>query len=535
MPPLTGRNLLLEEPIRLASILESSLHHRAAVPSLTKVVGTVGGRSRSVEALEALLRAGMTVARFDFSHGGADYQQHTLDNLRAAMRRTKKLCAVMLDTVGAELMIANPGGAPIALAAGHDITLSPSCCTASASCLPISFHGLAQAVRAGDEIFVGQYLFTGTETTSVWLQVQEARGADVVCSIRNSTTLAGPFFTAHAARVRIDIPTLTAMDRQHIATWGRRNNVDIISLSFTRHPDDVAQARALLRSLGDLEQTQIYAKIENMQGLQHVEGILEAADGIILSRGNLGIDLPPEKVFGVQKRALALCNLAGKPAVITRVVDSMVDAPRPTRAEATDVANAVLDGADALLLGAETLRGLYPAATVETVGHICAQAERVFNHAAYFKSTLKAVPDPMSHLETICASAVRTAEKVRAAALVVFTSSGHTARLVCKYKPSMPVLALMVPRVSTNQLSWHLVGPFQAHQCLAVRGLFPILADVMSRGGSAGSSTWAPEEALLQLALERGQAMGVVRARDRVIVVQKLRDAFAVRIVEAFT
>ncbi|CAI5526142.1 unnamed protein product, partial [Closterium sp. Naga37s-1] len=526
-----GRNLLLEEPIRLASILEPSFHHqRAAVPSLTKVVGTVGGTSRSVEALEALLRAGMTVARFDFSHGDADYHQHTLDNLRIAMHRTKKLCAVMLDTVGAELIIANPGGAPITLTAGRDITLSPACSAASASCLPLSFHGLAQAVRAGDEIFVGQYLFTGAETTSVWLQVRETRGADVVCCIRNSTTLAGHFFTAHAARVRMDIPTLTAADRQHIATWGRRNSVDIISLSFTRHPDDVAQTRELLDSLGDLSQTQIYAKVETMQGLRNFEGIAEVADGIILSRGNLGIDVPPEKVFGVQKWAVAQCNVRGKPAVITRVLDSMVLSPRPTRAEATDVANAVLDGADAVLLGAETLRGLFPAATVATVAHICAQAERVFNHTGHFNRTVKALPDPVSHLEIICSSAVRTAEKVRAAAIIAFTSSGHTARLVCKYKPSMPVLALMVPHVSTDQLSWHLMGPFQAHQCLAVRGLFPILADVMTH---ASISAWTPEEWVLQAALERAGAMGMVRGRDRVIVVQKIRDAFAVRIVHA--
>ncbi|CAI7896868.1 unnamed protein product [Closterium sp. NIES-54] len=866
----------------------SPTQQRGAVPSLTKVVGTVGGTSRSVEVLEALLRAGMTVARFDFSHGDADYHQHTLDNLRIAMHRTKKLCAVMLDTVGAELIIPNPGGAPITLTAGSDITLSPACSAASASCLPLSFHGLAQglsvwvawrvdrhgtyhgstwqhsvrhpvlppahpthaplhalpcepqrqAVRAGDEIFVGQYLFTGAETTSVWLQVRarrmcchvardvvwckfkscslcmlmcvmlhgrvthgcalgawhqvrETRGADVVCCIRNSTTLAGHFFTAHAARVRraaimacserithshvaperhvarfqphvcmplrhsvrphaplphphaslpclvctctlppsllphlapmtrhqvrMDIPTLTAADRQHIATWGRRNSADIISLSFTRHPDDVAQTRELLDSLGDLSQTQIYAKVETMQGLRNFEGIAEVADGIILSRGNLGIDVPPEKVFGVQKWAVAQCNVRGKPAVITRVLDSMVLSPRPTRAEATDVANAVLDGgverggkkgvywtrgcgatgrgdAEGAVprchrghCGAHLRSGEQALLSLLLPAHCYTQRQRSTNtaplhlpacshlhpfpsppcpygtawhgrrsvcsttrgtstersrrcptpsrtsrssapprYAAPRTSSLPPLPSSLeppcgqrhnmawhpstackpspcafvspSHLfgplsaalclsHSICSQPpaqatclsvlplraslgvplppqVRTAEKVRAAAIIAFTSSGHTARLVCKYKPSMPVLALMVPHVSTDQLSWHLMGPFQAHQCLAVRGLFPILADVMThcmvngtpvsmppsatillsplrpcavaRGAwQASRGAWTPEEWVLQTALERAGAMGMVRGRDRVIVVQKIRDAFAVRIVHA--
>ncbi len=152
-----------------------------------------------------------------------------------------------------------------------------------------------------------------------------------------------------------------------MSTWGVHNQIDFLSLSYTRHADDVRLARSHLSKLGDLCQTQILAKIENCEGLAQFDEILNEADGIILSRGNLGIDLPPEKVFLFQKVALNKCNFAGKPAVITRVVDSMVESPCPTRAEATDVANAVLDGTDAVLLGAETLRGLYPIETITTV------------------------------------------------------------------------------------------------------------------------------------------------------------------------
>ncbi|KAG2578452.1 hypothetical protein PVAP13_6NG213900 [Panicum virgatum] len=201
---------------------------------------------------------------------------------------------------------------------------------------------------------------------------------------------------------------------QVIRKRGAPNKIEFLSLSYTRYAEDVRQAREFLSKLGDLSQTQIFAKIENVEGLNHFDEILAEADDIILSRGNLGIDLPPEKVFLFQKSALHKCNMAGKPAVVTRVVDSMTDNLRPTRAEATDVANAVLDGSDVILLGAETLRGLYPVETISTVGRICAEAEKVFNQDLYYKRTVKYVGEPMTHLESIASSAVRAAIKVKA-------------------------------------------------------------------------------------------------------------------------
>ncbi|CAI5967472.1 unnamed protein product [Closterium sp. NIES-65] len=583
--------------------------------------GSVKARHLAPSPKRVALVPVLAVARFDFSHGDSDYHQTTLDNLRAAMRKTKKLCAalvyavfldagdstcgclrpvavsyplpfslpanvaprhrVMFDTMGPEITIHNASGSPISLTAGDSITItpSPSAAPISSQLLPINFKGLAKAVKPGDEIFVGQYLFTGSETTSVWLEVHETKGADVICFVKNSATLAGTVFTAHvaqvaslsslslfhscplvstplvspvssphhphpwAAQVRIDLPTLTEEDKRLIATWGQRNSIDIISLSFTRHADDVrqalshvlsgaasfsvmvlSQARALLSKLGDLSQTQIYAKIENMEGLKHFDEILQEADGIILSRGDLGIDLPAEKVFLFQKAAIFKCNMAGKPSIITRVVDTMTDTPRPTRAEATDVANAVLDGTHTVLLGAETLRGLYPVETVMTVRKICAEAEKVYNQQLYFKKTVKYVGEPMSHIESICSSAVRAAEKVRASTIVVFTSSGRTARLVAKYKPTMPTLVVVVPRLSTNQLKWSFTGAFQARQCLAIRGLFPMLAD--PRNPSASNIT--TNETVLKMAMEKGREMGLMRAHDRVVVVQKLGDSFVV-------
>ncbi|KAI4300402.1 hypothetical protein L6164_033785 [Bauhinia variegata] len=520
-------HLLLEEPIRMVSILEPS--KASFFPSMTKIVGTLGPKSRTVEIISGCLKAGMSVARFDFSWGDAEYHEETLENLKTAIKITKKLCAVMLDTVGAELQVVNKSGKSISLQADGQVVLTPyQGQEVSSEVLPINFDGLAKSVKKGDTIFVGQYLFTGSETTSVWLEVAEVKGQDVICIIKNSATLAGSMFTLHASQVHIDMPTLTENDKEAISTWGVKNKIDFLSLSYTRHAEDVRQAREFLSRLGDLSQTQIFAKIENIEGLAHFDEILQEADGIILSRGNLGIDLPPEKVFLFQKSALYKCNMAGKPAVLTRVVDSMTDNLRPTRAEATDVANAVLDGSDAILLGAETLRGLYPIETISTVGKICAEAGKVFNQDLYFKKTVKYVGEPMTHLESIASSAVRAAIKVKASVIICFTSSGRAARLIAKYRPTMPVLSVVIPRLKTNQLKWSFSGAFEARQSLIVRGLFPMLADPRH----PAESTNATNESILKVALDYGKASGVIKSHDRVVVCQKVGDSSVVKIIE---
>ncbi|XVE68676.1 hypothetical protein DITRI_Ditri09bG0087700 [Diplodiscus trichospermus] len=497
---MNSNHLLLEEPIRMASILEPS--KPSFFPAMTKIVGTLGPKSRNVDIISGCLKAGMSVARFDFSWGDDEFHQETLENLKIAVKSTKKLCGIMLDTGGPELQVVNKTEHPISLEADTKVILTPNeDKQAMSTLLPINFRGLSKAVSKGDTIFIGQYLFTGNETTSVWLEVSELSGEDVVCLIKNSATLSGSLYTLHVSRIHIDMPTLTDKDKA---------------------------ARAFLSTLGELNQTQIFAKIENIEGLTHFDEILQEADGIILSRGNLGIDLPPEKVFLFQKAAVYKCNMIGKPAVVTRVVDSMTDNLRPTRAEATDVANAVLDGTDAIILGAETLRGLYPVETVSTVGKICAEAEKVFNQDLYFKKTAKYVGEPMTHLESIASSAVRAAIKVKASTIVCFTSSGRAARLIAKYRPTMPVISVVIPRLKTNQLRWTFSGAFEARQSLIVRGLFPMLADPRHPAESKN----ATNESVLKVALDHGKASGVIKPHDRVVVCQKLGDASVVKILE---
>ncbi|CAN6703688.1 unnamed protein product [Malus baccata var. baccata] len=500
-------HLFLEEPIRMASILEPS--KPTFFPAMTRIVGTLGPKSRRLRQ--------------------SPFHQETLGNLKVAMKSTNKLCAVMLDTVGPELQVVNRSEHPISLQEDTLVVLTPDQDKeATSNLLPINFSGLAKAVKKGDIIFIGQYLFTGSETTSVWLEVTEVNGEDVLCLIKNSATLSGSLYTVHVSQIRIDLPTLNDKDKEVISTWGVRNTIDFLSLSYTRHAEDIRHAREFLSKLGDLNQTQIFAKIENVEGLNHFDEILQEADGIILSRGNLGIDLPPEKVFLFQKAAVYKCNMAGKPAVVTRVVDSMTDNLRPTRAEATDVANAVLDGSDAILLGAETLRGLYPVETISIVGKICSEAEKVFNQDLYFKRAVKYVGEPMTHLESIASSAVRAAIKVKASVIICFTTSGRAARLIAKYRPTMPVLSVVIPRVKTNQLRWTFSGAFEARQSLIVRGLFPMLADPRHPAETTG----ATNESILKIALDHGKAIGVIKSHDRVVICQKIGDTSVIKIME---
>ena len=317
-----------------------------------------------------------------------------------------------------------------------------------------------------------------------------------------------------------------------------RNGIDFLSLSFTHCAEEVHAARALLAEVG-LRDTQIMAKIENREGLCNIEEIADAADGIILSRGNLGVDLPPEKLFKAQKLAVAACGDRGKPCVITRVLDSMTDAPRPTRAEATDVANAVLDGCDGFLLGAETLRGAFPVECVRVVLSIASEAEKVFNAGRYYKRLNARTGGPLkefSHVESLASSAVRAADKVAARLIVVFTQTGRAARLVAKYRPTVPILSVVVPKLHTNGLAWAFTGLAQARQALLVRGLMPVLADPAESFSSlrelSGEEFSKYGGGMLGAVIHRAGGMGLVAPGDSVVVVQRLGDTAVVKIVQ---
>ncbi|KAF2289286.1 hypothetical protein GH714_034122 [Hevea brasiliensis] len=498
---MQGGHMAIEEPFRLSSVLTSS--KSSYIPSLTKLVGTLGPNSRSIETIEACLNAGMSVARFDFSWLDSDYHQETLRNLRLAMKNAKKLCAVMLDTIGRELPICNQTGKAIELKADDHLTITSDVSKEpSAEFLPVNYSGLSEILKKGDTIFLGQYLFTGSENTSVWLEVLETNGQDVICLVKNTATIAG-YTLMHVSQVHASLPNLSDKDKQIISEWGSLNSVDFISLSYTRNVEDVRELRAFLRT-NNLHETQVFAKIETVEGFKHFDEILQEADGIILGRGNLGIDLPPEKVFLFQKSAVYKCNLAGKPVIIARVVDSMTGNLRPTRAEATDVANAVLDGADGILLGAETLRGLYPIQTIKIVGRICAEAETVCNHSVLFKKFAIMLESPCLMLKLLL----------------------HQ-RLISKYRPPVPVFAVVIPRLRSTSLKWTFTTSAQARQLLGLRGVYPILASPNVETSGASS-----EESGLKIALDHGKSVGLLKPNDRIVIFQKVGDSSVVKIEE---
>jgi len=466
------------------------------------------------------------------------YHTATLENLHTAMKQTKILCATMLDTRGPEIGVqlapddvtsfdAAAPKEPIVLEQGSRVTLTTDTrVKASAKFLPVNNPAMTKFVQPGDDVFVGQYLFTGTEASSVYLKVEEVDEAlgHIHCTCKNTARLSGVLLTVQVSNKGDDLPTLSEFDIHVIKHWLVPHKIDFLSLSFTPDAAAVHECRALLRELGPTgANVNIIAKVERLNALKRIDEIIAAADGVILSRGNLGLDMPPEKVFLSQKMVLFKCNAAGKPVVLTRVVDTMTDTPRPTRAEATDVANAVLDGADAIMLGAETLRGMFAPEAVATVRRICRQAEKVFDFENHYQQQLpSAMVDRgvLSQSEALASSAVRAASKVNAAMIVVFTRSGHTARLVSKYRPNVPIVSLVIPRIQQDSIRWILQGEQAARQGLINRGVVPLLAN----------PTHSDMTGLLRVVFDFAKRNGTVKEGDQVVVIQKVGTTSVVKV-----
>mmetsp|Transcript_25267 Transcript_25267/g.47777 ORF Transcript_25267/g.47777 Transcript_25267/m.47777 type:complete len:580 (+) Transcript_25267:93-1832(+) len=523
----------------LSSILISD---RVPVLTKSKVCCTVGSKSRSVAELVELLNAGMSIARFDFSWGDQEYHSETLRNLEAAMKQTGKLCATMLDTRGPELLIERKDafaqefqeydlGAPDPIILKEDdmITITTDM---SMPCnnmyLPIDNKRLPALCKPGDIIFVGQYLFTGSDTTSVYMEVESVTETEIVCVCNNAAELCGKLLIMQiVGKEDLSMNTLTEGDIKNIVEWGVPNKVTFISLSYCKDGKCVQELKSLLAE--HKSDTQVAAKVERVTALRNFDSILEHADAVILSRACLGLDVPVEKMALIQKMVLQKCNLAGKPVIITRVMDSMTSNPRPTRAEATDVANIVLDGADGILLGAETLRGDHAALSVRTVLSICKEAEKVFPYDEHFRKVMDVTEagGTMTQAEALASSAVRAAMKVEASMLVVFTESGTTARQLSKYRPRMPILSVIIPRLRTNGLRWVLEGDHEARRCAIHRGVFPVLAEPSAAAGDASKLVEGP---VLDLALSYGRQLGLCTPGSAVVVCQRLGHSATVKV-----
>ncbi|MBA0843552.1 hypothetical protein Goarm_000730 [Gossypium armourianum] len=472
----------------------------------TKIVCTLGPASRSVEMIERLLKAGMNVARFNFSHGSHAYHQQTLDNLRTAMLNTGILCAVMLDTKGPEIRTGFlKHGKPIQLIQGKEITISTDySIKGDENTICMSYKKLAQDLKPGSVILCSD----GTITFTV-LDCDKELGL-VRCRCDNSAVL-GERKNVNLPGVVVDLPILTDKDKEDILQWGVPNKVDMIALSFVRKGSDLVEVRKLLGKHG--KNTLLMSKVENQEGVTNFDDILANSDAFMVARGDLGMEIPIEKIFLAQKLMILKANIQGKPVVTaTQMLESMIKSPRPTRAEATDVANAVLDGTDCVMLSGETAAGAYPDLAVQTMARICTEAENFINYGDLFKRIMESAPMPMSPLESLASSVVRTAESIKASLILVLTRGGTTAKLVAKYRPSVPILSMIIPEITTDSLEWSCNDEAPSRHCLIFRGLIPVLSS-----GSAKASYAESTEETTKFALQYGKEKGLIKPGDSVV------------------
>ncbi|KAI3445420.1 hypothetical protein Pfo_002085 [Paulownia fortunei] len=362
-------------------------------------------------------RDGMNVARFNFSHGSHAYHQETLDNLRVSVRNTGILCAVMLDTknqvsihVGPEIRtLFLKEGKPVQLKQHQEITISTDySIKGDEHMISMSYKKLAEDLKPQSLILCSD----GTISLTV-LECNKELGL-VRCRCENTAVL--------GERKNVNLPG----DREDILEWGIPNKIDIIALSVVRKGSDLVEVRKLL---GDhAKSIVLMSKVENQEGVANLDEILANSDAFMVARGDLGMEIPIEKIFLVQKVMIQKCNVQGKPVVTaTQMLESMIKSPRPTRAEATDVANAVIDGTDCVMLSGETAAGAYPV----LAGQV-------------FRKAMEAAPLPMSPLESLACAAVQTANSAGAALILVPTGGANAAKFVSEYRPSMPIVSVVV-------------------------------------------------------------------------------------------
>ncbi|SCC18806.1 pyruvate kinase PykF [Gilliamella intestini] len=418
----------------------------------TKIVCTIGPKSESKEMLAKLLNAGMNVMRLNFSHG--DYEEHgnRIKNLREVMQETGLKAAIMLDTKGPEIRtIKLEGGNDVSLVAGQTFTFTTDkTVVGNAQRVAVTYDGFAHDLKPGNRVLVDDGLIA--------MDVKEIKGNEVICTVLNNGDL-GENKGINLPGVSIKLPALAEKDKNDLI-FGCEQGVDFIAASFIRKRSDVEDIRAHLKAHGG-EDIKIISKIENQEGLDNFDEILEASDGIMVARGDLGVEIAVEEVIFAQKMMIKKCNKASKPVITaTQMLDSMIKNPRPTRAEAGDVANAIIDGTDAVMLSGESAKGKYPLETVNVMATICKRTDKTI--PASLELTSK--DEKLSITSAVCCGAVEIAERLNAPLIVVATRSGKSAREVRHYFPRARILALSSSQKTVNQLA-------------VTKGVEPILID----------------------------------------------------------
>ncbi|KAH7287531.1 hypothetical protein KP509_32G060400 [Ceratopteris richardii] len=385
--------------------------------------------------------------------------------------------------------------------------------------ISMSYMKLPQDVHPGSSILCAD----GTITFTVLSCDPEAGKVTVRCE---NTAVLGERKNVNLPGVIVDLPTLTEKDEHDIMQWGVPNKIDLIALSFVRKGSDLVTVQEMLGE--HKRRVKLMSKIENQEGLVNFDHILAESDAIMVARGDLGMEIPVEKIFLAQKMMIYKCNVAGKPIVTaTQMLESMIKSPRPTRAEATDVANAVLDGTDAVMLSGESAAGAYPELAVKTMAQICLEAESSLNYNTIFKQVMMSVPLPMSTLESLASSAVRTANNINAALIMVLTRGGTTAKLVAKYRPSVPILLVAVPDVTSDGITWYCSEDTPAKHCLMYRGMMPILAE-----GSARATDTEYTDDILISSMKVATIKNLCKPGDSIVAIHRSGASNLMKIME---
>jgi pyruvate kinase len=416
-----------------------------------KIVATLGPASNTPEVFRELVRAGLDVARLNFSHGSHEQKAELIRMVRTISKEERKPICILADLQGPKIRTGKlKGHKPVQLIAGKRLTITPREIEGTAALVGTTFKTLAENLERGSRILLSDGL--------IELHVESVKGVDVVCEIVNGGVL-GENKGINLPGIAVNVPSLTEKDEEDLI-FAIAQGVDTVAVSFVRTADDVRHVKNRLAALRS--DAWVVAKLEKPQAIEHLDSILEVTDAIMVARGDLGVEVPPEKVPALQKHIIRRAAEFRKPVITaTQMLESMIDNPRPTRAEASDVANAIYDGTDSVMLSAESAAGKYPVEAVAMMAKIITETEHQIRLDP--RPALGHHPSVrLSIAETICECMSHAADDLDVAAIAIFTESGMTARLLSKYHPDPPIFAL---------------SPFEKviNRCMLLWGTYPIL------------------------------------------------------------
>lgn len=405
----------------------------------TKIICTMGPNTDKKTVMKSLVKNGMNVARFNFSHGDHEEQRERMNLLKNVREELDRPVAILLDTKGPEIRTGLlEGGKKVTLKEGSEFILYTEEMTGNETGCCVTYPGLAKDVKAGDRILIDDGL--------IELKVKQIKSGNIVCHVENGGEL-GERKGVNVPNVKVKLPAVTEKDIDDIL-FGIQQDIDFIAASFIRSAKGVKEIRKILKE-NHAEHISIIAKIENAEGVENIDEIIEASDGIMVARGDLGVEIPAQEVPHIQKVIIKKCNERYVPVITaTQMLDSMIRNPRPTRAEVADVANAIYDGTDAVMLSGETAAGKYPIEALKMMNEIAENTEQYVDYEKYIHHRTMYEQSKIS--SAIGIASVRTARNIGAACIVTPTMSGKTARLISNFRPSMPIYA-----VTPNEMVQH--------------------------------------------------------------------------------